>query len=588
MIQRSLTLAIAIYALIAYVPELRLKQGVTTATPHIDPNEIIQICGETSRHDLDGDGINDLLEQRLARNFAPEWRFNFWRNIGSQSAQDQTELAYPSSVEWFKQEVEENEDHPLLLSYPTTSFCDGDPSFNIIDDVDNLIQLRSPLFGFRADSIEWPSETCLQVTGYSTGYGGQVDHFPTYVHVVPGRDDKDGPWNGDIEIEYYLWFPWDFTDAPFGAASHRGDWENIKVVITGITQPMQPNLPLSASISRVVYYGHELDPKLLEPGDPTFSRQVIDGIHPRVYVAFGMHAMYPEPGELPNHTLSQDDQFHGNGYVVQAWHPARELVNLGEYCYVNTEVSFEPWIRYIGRWGPDQFGFANVSSPPGPVWRGRWGPTVHEATQSWENMKLDYTEIPFRHGCCKIDEQIPEPGGMDAHGQEPRVLLSRQFNWEGEYEDLSVGIHHSLDLDNNSESVLLIGGARLLLYDGSSLQGARESVTHSCDGLENHHDHGWAHRASSAVVEGLSNEVHVDWKNREYYQDGTARRGELHGPYGTIGKGISYVQAGGVVRVQRGVYPEMFAIARPMRLEAIGGKVLIGDFSMGSNSGPTE
>jgi len=66
--------------------------------------------------DNDSDAIHDQLEQALVQKFAPEWRFH-QEAPGDGSIQNETELFYPASMEWFYNRVVEVWGQPPRLNY---------------------------------------------------------------------------------------------------------------------------------------------------------------------------------------------------------------------------------------------------------------------------------------------------------------------------------------------------------------------------------------------------------------------------------------------------------------------------------------
>jgi len=267
--------------------------------------------------DRDSDGINDILEHKLALKFAPEWRFNY-RVAGDNSQQNNNEVAFPSSVEWFYNEVVAfpssvewfyNEVVAEQGSRPRVRFQAGSfVTTTTLFSMDQLTELVDQFAGYRADDPFWEQPpNSSRLIDYPKWIGGDPEHFPTYYHC----DILD---DGNFAIQYYLWFPWDYAGKyDLGLFTvekgwHRGDWENITVVLNGVGNLNATEAPSGVTIAKVVYYGHFVPGKIIN-GTPSYA---VDGTHPRVFVAWGTHAMYPEPGEWHNHELQNDLFFAKN------------------------------------------------------------------------------------------------------------------------------------------------------------------------------------------------------------------------------------------------------------------------------------
>jgi hypothetical protein len=523
--------------------------------------------------DCDGDGINDILEHKLALKFAPEWRFNH-RVFNDASQQNNNEVALPSSVEWFHHEVVGMEGHyPQLCFYDQV--CGNCPlsgeRCKPIYDMNEVSAMTDPKTGYRADDDYWKSNPKLvKISRYSKWIGGYPENFPTYYHC-------SNYGAGTIGIEYYLWFPWDYPgsytsfDIVFG--EHRGDWENITVVIRGVFNLNEVEVPASAAIEKVIYYGHFTPGK--EVSGMSLSH-LVDGTHPQAFVAWGTHAIYPEPGEWHNAKTAgpnvYDDFFHGNGYVVKSWFPSRELINLGKYDHPLTG-----WLRFQGQFGPD--GDVEQGSPRSPVFRNRWGspgnPLNTREIRSWESIKAGYSE--WWENPPELDGQTPV-SLIVAEGP-PRVELYKDDHWRGASASLGAQNYPSIYLiDGEVSSALLLGGARVILFSGANFGGQSFELTHSCPDLKQHYNHDFGDKARSAIVVAGSNHVYVDRVNAAGYQDGAALRGTLSGPYSTIGRALFHVTKGGVITVRGGNYPEILTLDKSVTINVEGGPVVIGRF----------
>ncbi len=529
-----------------------------------------------SAQDRDNDGINDILEHKLAMKFAPAWRFNA-RKDNDNSQQNNNEVAYPSSVEWFHREIK-----GTTGKYPYLFFrhsdIPGDTSAVEITDMDQLCRMRDPKTGERADSRYWDNKRdYLRIKGYPQGLGGDPQNFPTYYHC---SIHQEGGAAGSIVIEYYLWFPDDrtgeYTFLGYEVGNHRGDWENIAVAVSGTTNLGTPDLNGSEGLSRVIYNGHITPGKMVWFGDLTL--RMTEGTHPQVFVAWGTHAMYPEPGDWHNWKgacdpiigiCPYDDYFHGNGLVVRSWYPNRELINLGE-----TNQPLVSWLNYNGLWGPD--GSASSGSPPSPQYRGEWG-TIGNAGD-WATIKMAYAawwEDPIN-----LDGSIISPYGYESEGF-PSVVLFKDAHWKGE--DLKVSWPSCANIGligGEVSSALLLGGYQVRLYSVDNCMGTEFFLTHSCEDFGTHYNHGFNDKAESMYGLIGQSQLYVDKLNNAGYQDGLQSIGQLTGPYSTVGRGLFHASQNATISVTPGDYQEILTIDQKVTIKATTtkGSVIIGRF----------
>jgi len=532
----------------------------------------------------DNDGINDILEYKLARMFAPEWRFHY-RVPGDNSQQNNPERAYPARVEWFAREVaDRNDGAPLSLRY----YYGLNEFYEVT--VTNIEQLGSMTIGGQRvdDTIYWHDKrSALKLYNFSKGIAGDIATFPTYYHCSDYG-------SGLIGIEYYLWFPDDdvgesgFQDF---LGSHRGDWENITVVISGVIDRSASDIMGNPLFEHAVYYGHYCPGKVVGRTSTAFN-YVIGGTHPMVFVAAGTHAMYPEPGEWHNLNkwwpiiVPYDDFFHGNGIIVQSWDQARELINLGEYDPLNESVSLKNWIRFCGLWGPD--GDESNGSPKSPPFRGRWGgpggPLYSADMREWDVLKntpgwylyTDFDNPP------EIYPSVQPPGGLDADGF-PRAVLFPDDHWHFDFwaRFLTVGDYPILseDVNNQASSIFLLGNASAQLWDDYSFSGGSFTLSHSCEDLQRHLGHSFGDRVSSIrIINQAFATVYVDWSTANYYQNGESESYGDTGPFSTIGRGVHFVESGGTVLISGGKYREILRLDKPTTIKTVNGSVIIGKF----------
>jgi hypothetical protein len=437
-----------------------------------------------------------------------------------------------------------------------------------------LSSIVDPVSGKRADDPEWAeNRERLRIGNYPLQMGGDPQHFPTYYHC---SIHNSGGAAGSLVIEYYLWFPDDHTGEytllgiEFG--NHRGDWENIAVVISGVFDMSSAELPSTAGVSQVIFNGHITPGKIVRFGDPALH--LTDGTHPQVFVAWGTHAMYPEPGEWHNwkggcavFERPYDDFFHGNGLVAKSWSPNRELINLGE-----TTHPFVGWLLFNGLWGPD--GSASSGSPPSPHLRGEWG-TIGEAGD-WATIKLAYAA--WWEGPIEIDPSIAYPHGIEMEGPSQLAVFEHDL-WHGKNALLNVQDHLAIPFISGEVSAAwLLGGARAVLYSGDAFSGQAFPLTHSCPDLRSHLQHGFNDRARSAKVSYGISQAYADHRNFAGYQDGSAMVSGASGPYSTIGRASYHVSLGGSIIANGGNYPEIITLDKRATINASGGSVVIGKF----------
>jgi hypothetical protein len=362
-------------------------------------------CFQSSAQDLDQDEINDRLEEALARRFAPEWRFH--KTVpGDGSNQNHDEGFFPSSIEWFHNYIlQETGQYPDLEHMPTGQKAP-------ITDMSQLSTMEVPGTGRTADDPAWGSCSTkeIRMTNYPEKIPGDPTGFPTYYRCYKLPD-------GRVYIGYLLFYPYDYKGSylwglEFG--QHRGDWEGINVLVSGVADLDDPASAENAVLERVKFSAHTTGYYIL-PNSPRFRS--VNGTHPKVYIAWGAHACYPEPGEWHNYKVDfpldianvYDDFFHGNGLVVQSWQTGRELINLGE-----EELPAVGWLNYRGLWGPDDNG--QNSSPSGPLCKRVWTASLN-GILPWEAALLPENYSAFWKDAFTLDCSpevgflyIPDPG----------------------------------------------------------------------------------------------------------------------------------------------------------------------------------
>lgn len=327
--------------------------------------------------DKDKDGIMDELEKVLAERFAPEWRFNAKIRYEN-SKQNRNEMFYPSSMERFvsglieKKEINVqffDENNTLKHTLPLSSL---DSLCSMINPLDNTY-----LCGYEDDEyikLDFPKKI-----------HGEPGIFPTYYNCR-----KEGE---DIAIAYFLFYPYDykgkfsFLNLEFGY--HRGDFEGINILISGIEDFTNLSSVDETKVKRVFYSGHGLQ-RYVTPFESEGYNNTAN--HTKVYLSFGSHTCYPEPGIFYDWKLEglipdiYDDFFLGNGLVVKSWE--RDLINLGE-----VHAPLVSWLNYRGLFGTDASsgGGESNASPPSPPWKGAWHHYKDDRI-SWNEIKERYSE----------------------------------------------------------------------------------------------------------------------------------------------------------------------------------------------------
>lgn len=329
--------------------------------------------------DTDQDGLSDPLETALARRFAPEWRFH-GEVPGDGSSQNRDELYYPVSMEFFHKKVVEAQGKPPELTYggktsPIAAF----------QQLDNM---TVPGTSKRASDASWGNCTETITLEFPEKLPGDPKAFTTYYRCYKAGGDRIG-------IAYLLFYPFDYKGKFLGIfefGNHRGDWEGINVLVSGISDFNNPAAAANGVVEQVKYSGH--GPKrYLKRGDAEWC--AVDGTHPKIYLSWGSHTPYPEPGEWHNYKIDfplgianlYDDFFHGTGSVAQSWAAPYALVNLGETAY-----PLVGWLNFAGRWGPDDNG--GNSSPSGPLCKSVWTHEVDGWT-TWAEAKLPVNYEPY-------------------------------------------------------------------------------------------------------------------------------------------------------------------------------------------------
>ena len=375
--------------------------------------------------DLDGDGIEDRLESRITRTFAPQLRFNR-RVTGDTSHQNRDEIFFPTSIRtlerWLHSEWVPQVDpdtgktsyvmnpwgHPFL-TFP--SHRARSPFGHFSDDDDRGTTFTGRPGNERASENRHPdlmrahapdgqpiagrSHPGMHIDGIPENLPGDLPSQCTlYTHVYPisKSTHPTGIREEHYGVEYWIFYAQDtagrlntgrigLSGLTIRTGGHIGDWEHVSYEI--VRECSSSGREIRLDLVRGVYYGHgyEID-------TPRSQIRFVPGTqHPRVYISWGKHASYPAPGIWRNEAPFYDDIFHGNGVTIETWNT--QLLDLGERQAIRAPCA---WAAFEGRWGQtDLFGLA--SSPTGPMQKGSWGSLVSQWTYTqWAQqlgIKLD-------------------------------------------------------------------------------------------------------------------------------------------------------------------------------------------------------
>jgi hypothetical protein len=299
--------------------------------PFVDPCPSPTSCPQA---DVDGDGIPDHWEDKLAGRFAPEVRL----------APASEDWARPASVDWYLQRVH--------MRFENKGACNGDVTVLGVGAVtqENIANRTA-----REKNMTWKgcrSSGKLHSSASSTRFflqppddavhnGAPASQWRAYVHV------RNSPTlAGGYDVQY--WFFYAYNDA-FGSFNHEGDWERVTVTATA-----------SGEFHRANYSQHETS-TTYTAAQLTF----VHDTHPVVYSADGSHANYPKAGSFGIEDAPVDDHAYEGGPKWETW---KSFVNVGEK---NAPRQGQTFIQYGGRWG--EIGETSwTSGPTGPAFKSAW------------------------------------------------------------------------------------------------------------------------------------------------------------------------------------------------------------------------
>ncbi len=449
------------------------------------------------QEDKDRDAIPDEVELLLARKFAPEWRFNK-NNPRGGSPQNHNHSYFPISIEAFYGEIIANQGRPPKLTRISTG---ESVSLNSFDD---LATILVPGTRISASHPSWGwNNVDIRITDYPEKITGDPASFPTYFRCEKIGDDE-------VEISYFLFYAMDFKGSYtfFGIepGKHRADWEGISMRISNVCSFDEKGLD-ETELLYIKMSGHGLK-KYITPKDQNL--QFAEQTHPRMFIAWGSHPVFPEPGEWHNYDIKPggdlfdiyDDMFHGDGVVVQSWNPERKLINVG-----NTKTPLVKWLNYRGSWGPD--GNAENGSPGSPPNNSKFWNSSIEGNDwiNWATAKNLQGPISPYKTSFKADVAFQNTGWFT--NNEPLVVLFQHANWDGCQVTLTTSIgaprlifdstpnFGSHSANNRVSSVLISGGVQLVLYRDENFGGPSIMID---DSIANLKDLEWNDSAGSARI----------------------------------------------------------------------------------------
>ncbi|WP_422361781.1 Vps62-related protein [Reichenbachiella sp.] len=185
---------------------------------------------------------------------------------------------------------------------------------------------------------------------------GYIDSALCYVHIQRAYYQSLPHLNDDIEIQYWLFYPWNGDQNGGNSFSHEGDWEYVKVIVAR-----------DGSLKKVITSEHETY-NVYNPDDVQMYNhitQTIDnqGTHPVLYSANESHALYNDTGwqhKVYDPTNNGGDWFDcwdnyeiielGNAYSNYPEYPAPDKLSILNSGVVPTKPN---WINFNGRVGKD-------------------------------------------------------------------------------------------------------------------------------------------------------------------------------------------------------------------------------------------
>ncbi len=293
--------------------------------------------------------------EELIRKYAPEIRHH------------PDEVFHMSSVEWFLDRakmvnVEVFEAEGCL---PLGIYCENFTGLTegtlITENVDvntigNFLELDPP--------------PALTIKPPYNSYG-DINSAKVYVHVQPAYYQSEPYMHDDIEIQYWVFYPWN-GEQYIAITAHEGDWEVITVVVDG---GGALKYVYASQHGDHIRYLPDHDPGVL--GGFDLDLNFVPGTdHPIIYSAKKSHAMYNKGGgakrgisipisivsAVPTINIPWDYTSDG-GEAFQSWLPDNlEIVAVHPSIKNHALNPTNPdWLNFKGFWG------LYLKGPRGPV-----------------------------------------------------------------------------------------------------------------------------------------------------------------------------------------------------------------------------
>jgi len=283
--------------------------------------------------DLDGDGIDDIFEQRLAAIHAPEVRL----------PPSNVDWTRPANVDWYLKRVQ--------LRYENKGTCFKDDKLLNVGQVNqrNLINAthRDKSMTFKGCKNKGKKRNSKSSTRFflqpADKYhkGAPPAQWKAYVHVK-----KSSAIKGGFDIQY--WFFYAYNDA-FASFNYEGDWEHITISTNH-----------KGEFVEAIFAQHEYSTKYLHR-----QLRFVDRTHPIVYSADGSHASYARAASYVIRSTPVKDHTYEGGPRWQTW---KHFVNVGE---AKKPLNNQYFIQYGGLWG--EIGETkHTSGPTGPAAKKQW------------------------------------------------------------------------------------------------------------------------------------------------------------------------------------------------------------------------
>jgi hypothetical protein len=329
--RRRTTTRAVILLLPGFLATMGGREG-PAATAHVTDGRTPAAEFSEPLQDIDADGLDDRLEDRLAEQFAPIVYHG------------ERESSFPIDVDRWLERTH-------LATFDATSWANRTQrivtgplrQIQLLEQVARLngVTLSSSGSRSRGKRLSFFLEDVPKPAGPPSI---QPADWVTYVHSYPND-------TGGVTLQYWRAYAWDdarFMGLNFG---HGGDWEGIVVHLDASLQP-----------ARTAYLDHT--------GIVDWGASVRwEGTHPLVWSEEGGHSSYPDRGHMRSTRFIRQPTWTGS--VVTDWDGAPlgtsgGLLNVGEKSRPRNGQVF---VQYSGLWGS-----------PGALFltTGYWGPAFNE------------------------------------------------------------------------------------------------------------------------------------------------------------------------------------------------------------------